>query len=82
MTKNIHSYQLHDDTDSETLAEILIIEFSNWLGTASEDLLEDGGVVEDHLSDNHGRANIPEKVWDEAWDIFNKKTVGDIALHS
>lgn len=62
---------------AKELAEELVNVFGTWVGTPSEELLEDGGAVIDHLSDagrTYGRdelESIDPDVWEDAWKIFN-----------
>jgi len=64
---------------TKELAEELIKKFSSWVGTPSEELLEDGGTVIDHLTDAGRRYDrgtleaIPDDVWEKAWEIFDQK---------
>jgi len=61
--------------DADLLASILDWKFSDWLGTPSEELLEDGGHIEDHLAEHMDRAilkTIPENIWSDAWEEFDR----------
>lgn len=59
------------------LAEELLLVFGTWVGTPSEELLENGGHVIDHLctvGNKYGRDELealPQSVWEEAWSIFD-----------
>ncbi len=64
---------------SSYLASVLLSYFGPWVGTPSEELLEDGGTVIDHLLTAGNRVpddiveniyDIPESTWSEAWDFF------------
>jgi hypothetical protein len=63
----------------ELLARELISEFSSWIGTSYEELLDDGVTVIDHLKDDSEAlrgidlSGLSAKVWDQAWDIFDQE---------
>jgi len=54
------------------LAKMLINTFESWIGTPSEDLLEDGGLVRDHLEG--GVLYYSDDDWAAAWDEFDRCT--------
>jgi len=61
------------DWDARKLAEVLQDNFASWV--VKEELLEDWGIVLDHLSDKYSRSEleaIPEHIWVKAWDIFDR----------
>lgn len=61
------------------LGAVLVAKFADWVGTPSEELLEDGGHVIDHLTDD-GRQDrevleaLPQVRWAMAWDYFDRVT--------
>ncbi|EJY54979.1 ComF family protein [Alicyclobacillus hesperidum URH17-3-68] len=68
------------------LATVLVQQFGSWVGTPSEELLEDGGTVIDNLlTAGNGVPDdivdhihdIPETTWSQAWDIFHEATAGN-----
>jgi len=57
------------------LGAIIIERFASWVGTDEEKLLEDGGIVEDHLSDELGRTPLNAldvDDWRGAWEEFRE----------
>lgn len=65
------------DALCSNLSKALIIKFSGWVGTDSEELLQDIKTIEDHLSDEVGidRAllyQLTERDWDKAWREFDE----------
>jgi hypothetical protein len=53
----------------KTLTEILVNQFMGWINTLSEELLKDGGLVKDHLSDVGFPRSLLSVLSDEDWDL-------------
>lgn len=67
---------LNKETVVETLGNILIELFSCYVGTDSEQLLEEPMFVNNIIaeSDYHDSLdydNLSEEIWEKAWNIFN-----------
>jgi hypothetical protein len=63
-------------SEKKTLGEYLVEVFAAWVGTESEALLDDLGVVKDHLADTLGRAEVETygaEEWSSAWKHFDKE---------
>jgi len=75
--------------DPIKLAQMLEM-FRDWIGTPSEELLEDGGTVIDHLLTEYGDPassrydpsvtrttleRLSPAVWETAWDLFDRKEI-------
>lgn len=62
----------------DILANELITVFSSWVGTPSEELLEDGGTVIDYLKSHSNTLRgidlnrLSEDMWMDAWDKFDE----------
>lgn len=64
----------------DLLSHEMINIFGGWVGTPSEELLEDDGTVIDWIRNDSEAlqgvdlSDIPQEYWDAAWDIFDKAT--------
>jgi len=60
----------------EDLTRMLVNSFEDWIGTESEDLLEDGGLVRDHLRTAYdmGLDVYNDEDWEAAWAEFDRCT--------
>lgn len=77
--KTWDQFNVTTDISAKELGQLLVSKFEAWVGTPSEELLEDGGHVIDHLTDDgyHDRdvlESIPEERWVMAWEYFDKAT--------
>lgn len=73
--KNWNEFVVTEDISAKELGDLLVAKFGSWVGTPSEDLLEDGGHVIDHLTDDgyYDRDvlnSIPADRWEKAWEYF------------
>ena len=70
-------FNVTPDISAKELGQLLVAKFGDWVGTPSEELLEDGGLIIDHLTDNgyHDRdvlESIPSERWTMAWEYFDQ----------
>lgn len=76
--KNWTEFNVTPEISAKELGELLLARFRDWVNTPSEELLEDGGHVIDHLTDDgyYDRTileSIPDERWAMAWEYFEKK---------